>query len=437
MYSRGCQNSSGVMREIAISLKDISKCYKRYNRPVDRLKEILLPRKSYAQNFWALQAINLEVAKGETLGIIGQNGSGKSTLLQIIAGTLTPTTGDVWVNGRVSALLELGSGFNPEFTGRQNVFFNGQILGLSREEVEAKFDRIAAFADIGDFLDQPVKTYSSGMVVRLAFAVVANTDPQILIVDEALAVGDAKFQARCMKRIRHLKEQGVTILFVSHDCSSVRMLCQRAVLMDHGVIRETGEPKTVVNHYIALLSSDKTENETTEDIETLNSITSEPDFINTEQDTKIYRHGNRLAILKSVKLTDLDNREIKSKKLETGSIFNIVVGLEAQAELSDLVIGLSIRNLMGVVVYGTNTHLMDVQLPQLIQGQRMSATFQIPCYLNKGVYTVTVGIHSEEGISYDWMDEILILEVNNSQACEGLVDLESRIAIQVSKTMIV
>jgi len=222
------------MSEIAISLTNVSKCYKRYNRPLDRLKEIVLPGRSRAQEFWALRDINLEVAQGDTLGIVGQNGSGKSTLLQIIAGTLTPTTGEVWVNGRVSALLELGSGFNPEFTGRQNVFFNGQILGLSREEIAAKFDSIAAFADIGDFLDQPVKTYSSGMVVRLAFAVVANIDPTILIVDEALAVGDARFQARCMKRIRQLKEQGVTILFVSHDSASVKMLCTRAALMDYG-----------------------------------------------------------------------------------------------------------------------------------------------------------------------------------------------------------
>ena len=163
---------------IAISLRNVSKCYKRYAQPVDRLKELLLPGKSRVDEFWALRDINLEIAEGETLGIIGQNGSGKSTLLQIIAGTLTPTTGEVWVKGRVSALLELGSGFNPEFTGRQNVFFNGQILGLSREEIAAKFDAIAAFAEIGDFIEQPVKTYSSGMVIRLAFAVVANTEPR-------------------------------------------------------------------------------------------------------------------------------------------------------------------------------------------------------------------------------------------------------------------
>lgn len=422
------------MSEIVISLANVSKCYKRYNRPIDRLKELLLPGKSQAENFWALRDINLEVAKGETLGIIGQNGSGKSTLLQIIAGTLTPTTGKVWVNGRVSALLELGSGFNPEFTGRQNVFFNGRILGLTREEIEAKFDDIAAFADIGDFLDQPVKTYSSGMVVRLAFAVVANTDPQILIVDEALAVGDAKFQARCMKRIRYLKEQGVTILFVSHDCSSIKMLCQQAVLMGHGLILDIGTPKDVVNHYIALLSSESS----TKENEQTNPLTRNvsPTKYNHNQSEKINRHGNQSAAIKSVRITDAGERDIKSK-IETGSIFNIVVDLEAKTYLSDFVIGFSLRNLMGVVIYGTNTNLMDMQLPELTQGQSMIANFQIPCYLNKGVYTLTIGVHSQEGISYDWMDEIIVLEVVNNQICDGLVDLNSRIKINKFNATIV
>ncbi|MEH2372718.1 ABC transporter ATP-binding protein, partial [Nostoc sp.] len=285
--------------EIAISLKNVSKCYKRYARPVDRLKELLLPAKTHAQEFWALQDISLEISKGDTVGIIGQNGSGKSTLLQIIARTLTPTTGKLYVNGRVSALLELGSGFNPEFTGRQNVFFNGQVLGLSRAEIEAKFDKIASFAEIGDFLEHPVKTYSSGMVVRLAFAVVANTEPSILIVDEALAVGDAKFQARCMKRIRQLKEEGVTILFVSHDSGNVKMLCNSAVLMNHGRILEIGEPKQVVNHYIALLSSDNNEFELEQyNPEETNFIETNAGFVNNNQhDNYTYRHGNKLATI--------------------------------------------------------------------------------------------------------------------------------------------
>jgi lipopolysaccharide transport system ATP-binding protein len=420
------------MSEIAISLKNVSKCYKRYSHPVDRLKEILLPNKSHADNFWALQEINLKVAPGETLGIIGQNGSGKSTLLQIIAGTLTPTTGEVGVNGRVSALLELGSGFNPEFTGRQNVFFNGQILGLSREEVEAKFDDIAAFAEIGDFIDRPVKTYSSGMAVRLAFAVVANTEPKILIVDEALAVGDAKFQARCMKRIRLLKEQGVTILFVSHDSSTIKMLCQRAVLLNHGKVLEVGNPKDVVNRYIALLSSDTTSVDVgVEEVTNANR----DEFISPEQESFMHRHGNKLAILNDVKITSDDGSQVKTK-LETGSVFNIVVSLEVKGELSDLVIGISIRNLMGVVIYGTNTQLMNVKLPQLNKGQQVTATFRIPCCLNKGTYTVTVGIHSEEGLSYDWIDELVVFEVNNSNIRDGIIDMNSSVEININNNLI-
>ncbi|HEY9634176.1 MAG TPA: ABC transporter ATP-binding protein [Coleofasciculaceae cyanobacterium] len=419
------------MSEIAISLNNVSKCYKRYSRPVARLKELLLPGKSHAEDFWALRDINLEVAKGETLGIIGQNGSGKSTLLQIIAGTLTPTTGEVRVNGRVSALLELGSGFNPEFTGRQNVFFNGRILGLSREEIEAKFYDIAAFAEIGDFLDQPVKTYSSGMVLRLAFAVVANTEPDILIVDEALAVGDARFQARCMKRIRQLKEQGATILFVSHDCSSVKMLCQRAALMSSGTLLKSGNPKYVVDYYIALLSCDQTPNES----EVISSVANEIDIFSHDNNKKIHRHGNKLAVINSVKVTDLEGREIKSKLL-TGSFFNIEVCLETKSELSSLVVGFYISNLMGVFLYGTNTQLMDMPLNKLTQGQQLAVSFQIPCYLNNGIYTVTVGIHSEEGMSYDWMNEVTVLEVINSNQCTGLFDLKAQVKINEFDTKI-
>jgi lipopolysaccharide transport system ATP-binding protein len=200
------------MGEIAVSLKNVSKCFKRYARPVDRLKEILLPGQIRVDEFWALREVSLEVAKGDALGIIGQNGSGKSTLLQILVGTLSPTAGEVKVNGRVSALLELGSGFNPEFTGRQNVFFNGRILGLSQKAIEQKFDEIAAFADIGDFIDQPVKTYSSGMMVRLAFSVAVSTEPDILVIDEALAVGDVFFQQKCFERLRELKDSGATLL---------------------------------------------------------------------------------------------------------------------------------------------------------------------------------------------------------------------------------
>lgn len=235
--------------DIAIALKDISKIYKRYQRPVDRLTELLFPGDSDAEDFWALKNVSLEISKGETVGIIGRNGSGKSTLLQIITGTLQQTSGEVEVQGRISALLELGSGFNPEFTGRQNIFFNGQILGLSTEEIEARFDRIVAFADIGDFIDEPLKTYSSGMMVRLAFAVAINTEPDVLIVDEALSVGDEAFQRKCFTRLYEFQQQGVTILFVSHAASSIVELCDRAVLLDQGELIMNGLPKNTVAQY--------------------------------------------------------------------------------------------------------------------------------------------------------------------------------------------
>lgn len=241
------------MSEIAISLKKISKCFQRYARPADRLRELLFPGKSLAQKFWALRDLDLEVPKGQTLGIVGRNGSGKSTLLQIIAATLTPTTGTVEVQGRISALLELGSGFNPEFTGRQNVFFNGQLLGLSRREIESKFDDIASFADIGDFLEQPVKTYSSGMFVRLAFAVATSAEPDILIVDEALSVGDEAFQRKCFARIQDIRDRGGTILFVSHAAATIVELCDRAILLDGGELLLQGSPKYVVSKYQELI----------------------------------------------------------------------------------------------------------------------------------------------------------------------------------------
>lgn len=241
------------MADIAISLANISKCFKQYSHPTDRLKEVLQPGKHRGHEFWALRDVSLEVTRGQTLGIVGRNGSGKSTMLQIIVGTLTPTTGSVNVNGRISALLELGSGFNPEFTGRQNVFFNGQLLGLNPREIEERFDTIEAFADIGEFIDRPVKTYSSGMFVRLAFSVATSVDPQVLVVDEALSVGDEAFQRKCFARIESIKSRGGTILFVSHSATAIVELCDRAVLLDRGELLLSGKPKMVVDRYHKLI----------------------------------------------------------------------------------------------------------------------------------------------------------------------------------------
>ena len=250
------------MTDIAIKVENLSKCYHIYDKPNDRLKQFLLPRvqrllgqkpKQYFRQFWALKGVSFEIKKGETVGIIGRNGSGKSTLLQMICGTLTPTNGSVQTNGRIAALLELGSGFNPEFTGRENVYMNAAILGLSKSEVDERFDAIAAFADIGQFIEQPVKTYSSGMMVRLAFAVAINVDPEILIVDEALSVGDELFQRKCFSRIEAIRASGATILFVSHSGGQIVELCDRAVLMDLGEKLAVGLPKQIVGRYQKLL----------------------------------------------------------------------------------------------------------------------------------------------------------------------------------------
>lgn len=249
--------------EVAISVKGVSKRHLIFPRPEDRLKQMVVPRlqlllnrppTSYYREFAALDDVSFEVRRGETVGIIGQNGSGKSTLLQIVCGTLQATEGNVAVNGRIAALLELGAGFNPEFTGRENVYLNAAIMGLTRQETDARFDAIAAFADIGVFLDQPVKTYSSGMYVRLAFSTAVNVDPSILIVDEALSVGDIRFQAKCMRRMREIKDAGASILFVSHAAGAVEALCDRAIWLEQGKVRRDGLPKDVVRRYTSFMN---------------------------------------------------------------------------------------------------------------------------------------------------------------------------------------
>lgn len=255
--------------EIAIRVQNLSKCYLIYDRPQDRLKQSLLPRlkkvfgqpyKAYYREFWALQDVSFEVKKGETVGIIGRNGSGKSTLLQIIAGTLQHSTGAVNLNGRVAALLELGSGFNPEFTGRENVFLNGAVLGIPSKEMERLLDPIMAFADIGNFIDQPVKTYSSGMLVRLAFAVSVNVKPDILIIDEALSVGDAAFQFKCLQRLEELTQSGATLLFVSHSMEMVRTFCKRVVYLKKGKPYAIGPPEEVAEIYLMDIRDERNKN---------------------------------------------------------------------------------------------------------------------------------------------------------------------------------
>src|SRR5256714_2489737 len=293
----------------ALRVHDVAKQYRTYARPGDRLKESLTRgRLRRHKAFWALHNISFELDKGDIVGIIGPNGCGKSTLLQIIAGTLEPTHGEVWHEGRISALLELGAGFDPEFTGSENVFMNASLLGLSRRETEALFPQIERFAEIGDFLYQPVKTYSSGMYVRLAFAIASSVEPDILIIDEALAVGDAVFQHRCLRRIKELHERGTTVLFVSHDAAAVRALCSRAILMNHGRIVSEGEPAEVLNRYQKIVMERErafqAETEALSDAASAEAETFEPLSFS-------YRHGNRNAEIVVAELVDATNRRVE------------------------------------------------------------------------------------------------------------------------------
>ena len=243
--------------DLAIRIHQLGKCYPMYNKPADRLKQALwLGRRKYYHDFWALKDVSFEVPRGRTVGIMGRNGSGKSTLLQIVAGTLSATCGTVEVRGRASALLELGAGFVPDLTGRENIYVYGTLTGLSRKEIDARFDAIAAFADIGEFIDQPVKIYSSGMFVRLAFSAAVNVDPDVLIIDEALAVGDARFQSRCMNKINQFRESGVSILFVSHDMETIKRICDHALVLDRGQVVSRGVSVHATNWYLAFLTND-------------------------------------------------------------------------------------------------------------------------------------------------------------------------------------
>jgi lipopolysaccharide transport system ATP-binding protein len=428
------------MDEIAISLKNVSKCFKRYAKPADRLKEILLPKKSHAQMFWALRDISLNVARGEALGIIGQNGSGKSTLLQVIAKTLTPTAGEVFVNGRVSALLELGSGFNPEFTGRQNVFFNGQILGLSQEEIAIKFDEIIKFAEIGDFIEQPVKTYSSGMFVRLAFAVAVSVNPDILIVDEALAVGDIYFQQKCFERIQELKRQGTTLLFVSHDSTAVYKLCNRAVLMESGKAVLDAKPKQVIDLYEAKLLKKRDTHSESVEIQMLakpDSSAQETFSSNKVLEEVIIQSSE--VVVEFVQLLDGNGQIIDSVISEQS--LHLSIGILLLQSFDDLHIGFKVRDRTGEVIFETNTFAMRKKIGKVCSGTSLKVIFRFHVPLSEGEYTISLGV-ADGGFGEGLFRRSLVyahnsaafnvLRNNDSIHWSGIVNLNPSISINSS-----
>ena len=439
--------------EIAIKVENLSKCYQIYDQPRDRLKQFLLPRlrrlvglspKQHYQEFWALKDVSFEVKKGETVGIIGRNGSGKSTLLQMICGTLTPTSGSVTTHGRIAALLELGSGFNPDFTGRENVYMNASILGLSKDEIDARFDEIAAFADIGEFIERPVKTYSSGMMVRLAFAVQAQVEPNILIVDEALAVGDAKFQARCFERLKQLKEGGTSILLVTHSTEQIVTHCSRAVLLDHGNVIEAGDSKRVVNCYLDLLFG-KARKQIAEQnaCGAQNLLKHSPSgHLNFDADVFSTRPGYNALEYRwgdgAARITDFylaSEGVAYPTAINTGQHIILEVAVKFLETLRRPIFGITIKTKEGVAVYGTNTEILDIEefKSKGTAGEVVVVKINFVCRLAPGDYFISLGVATSQGeeiTPHDRRYDSIHFQVRPVSTFFGLVNTDLDIAVE-------
>ncbi|MFQ5929635.1 MAG: ABC transporter ATP-binding protein [Acidobacteriota bacterium] len=416
-------SSEGNESSPAIYLKHLSKKYAIYDRPSYKLLELItLRKKQFHREFWALKDIDLEVWPATTLGIIGQNGSGKSTLLQLVAGILRQTRGDCHVQGNVSALLELGAGFNPEFTGRENVFMNGAIMGLTRSQMEERLEKILEFAEIGEFVHQPVKTYSSGMFMRLAFAVAIHVDPDILLIDEALAVGDLIFQHRCTNRIRRLRQDGKTILFVTHDLQAVTRFCDRAILLDHGRKVEDGDPEKVVQRYQALMFERQRKEAGVGQM-----------WVDVEQDQSLqvvktvphvhHRYGEGGAKIIGIILHSPEGRVLNEIRARQEVL--LVISARFQRDLKHPIIGFTIRDRLGVEITASNTSYQGLHLPAGKAGDVFTVGFQIRVpALCPGSYSISPAVadgniweHSIE----DWIDNAYIVDLADTGLVYGMM----------------
>jgi len=425
---------------IAIQISNLSKCYQIYGRPQDRLKQAILPRvqrwlgndaRAYYDEFWALKNISFNVYKGETLGIIGRNGSGKSTLLQVIAGTLAPSAGNTIINGRVAALLELGAGFNPEFTGRENVFMNAAILGLSNEEILHRYDRIVEFADIGEFIEQPIKTYSSGMYTRLAFAVAINVDPDILVIDEALSVGDEAFQRKCYGRIEKIKEQGATILFVSHATGTVIDLCDRALLLDEGERLLTGRPKTVVSLYQKLvyaraerkqeirqqiINQDLDGNDVLsqkeihlktndENDNTIPDVDSPAVFDETLKPTTTVEYLSKGVTVRDVHFRDRQGRRVNV--LVPGQVYQYCYIADFHKSCAMVRFGMLLKTLTGMELAGQASHAEGDGLNIVEKDSSVEVVFEVENRLLPGIYFGNAGVLANDEDGHSFMHRLI------------------------------
>ena len=397
-----------------VLVQNVSKLYRLYRRPADRLRELLPRARPRHTDFWALRDIGFEVENGETLGLVGPNGCGKSTLLQIVCGILQPTSGRVVTRGRIAALLELGAGFNPEFTGRENVYLNGEIMGLSRGEIDKAMPSIESFAEIGEFIARPVKEYSSGMYVRLAFSTAIHVDPEILIVDEALAVGDAVFANRCVRKFQELRERKITVLFVSHDLGLVKQLSDRAILLLNGRIAAQGAPNDVINRYIGLvLAKEESKN---------------------KKDDRIhasFRHGDGSSEILGVEI--LNARGEAATVVTGGEAITVRVRSRFHQAKSDPMVGILIRTRIGMDVYGTNTRLERVRLGDFQPGDELEVDFGVECWLTPQQYTLTVATQNADGTSHDWLDDAVAFDVVDTRAAAGVANLRAQVRWRVSR----
>jgi lipopolysaccharide transport system ATP-binding protein len=431
------------MDDIALSLTGVSKAYPRYARPSDRLKALFLPGRYHPELFWALRDVSFEIGRGQTVGVVGRNGAGKSTLLQIVAHTVMPSSGTVAVRGRVSALLELGSGFNPEFTGRENVLFQGSIMGRRRQEIEERFDAIAAFADIGDFIDEPVRTYSSGMFVRLAFAVAIGMEPDILVVDEALSVGDALFQRKCFSKIRSIQENGGTIIFVSHSGGTVVELCDRAILLDRGELLMSGAPKEVVASYHRLLFAPP---ESQERIRAELSRSSPPpveapvepprrsEHLDPSLTTAPFIYASRGAEIEGVGLLNGSGQAVNV--LAQGQEYEYVYRVSFRQAGFQIRFGMMIKTVTGLELGGAVSHAAGDGLDHVEAGDVVDVRFRFRCLLQPATYFLNAGVvavvDGEEVFLHRKVDALAFrVEPGAERLATGVVDflVEPRITL--------
>lgn len=430
-----------MSENIAISVENVSKVYKLYEKPSDRMKEALGFKKVPVKEHFALDDISFQVGRGETVGIIGTNGSGKSTILKIITGVLNPTAGKVKIDGRISALLELGAGFNMEYTGIENVYLNGTMMGFSNEEIAEKLDDILSFADIGEFVHQPVKTYSSGMFVRLAFAVAINIEPEILIVDEALSVGDVFFQSKCYHKFEEFKRMGKTILFVSHDLSSISKYCDRVVLLDKGHKRAEGAPKQIVDMYKKLLVNQLKgdDNPDTISSESLESAGGENKTGDGRQEwknslvlnPKIVEYGEKQAEI--IDFAVLDKEGQITNAVEKGGTCTIKMKVRTNKDVENPIFAFTIKNLQGTEITGTNSYFEGQEIGDLPAGVEKEITFEQEMNLQGGEYLLSLGctgyIRGEFHV-YHRLYDVCNLTVVSYKNTVGFYDMNSKVTIE-------